>query len=227
MQSFSEIIERIKLLKNFSNDYQVAEVLGIKSKSMATAKMRNSMPYEELTSFCDKEKISLNWLLFGTGPKTLADVSFVGIKEHITDYNHKGAEPPRHPAAVFMPVPDLNVPPGVDPAIQAMADIKEIFDSGDPILIPAIQANLHAFKRALLRERQFEQILKENEELKSRISKLEMLYEDLKIKFEVLLTENQELRAENKKLQDLNGGSAPINLNPGNAAPTGTEDQEM
>lgn len=227
MKSFSEIIERIKLIKNLSNDYQVAEVLEIRPKSMATAKMRNSIPYEELTSFCDKEGISLNWMLFGTGSKKLVNASFTGIKDNEDNYNHNGSEPSHHSAAVLMPVPDLNVPPGIDPAVQAMSDIKEIFDSGDPILVPAIQFNLHAFKRALLRERQFDQVLKENEELKDRISKLELLYDDLKRKFEVLLMENQALRTENKKLQELNGGCAPTVLSPDNAAPTGTEDKTM
>ncbi len=115
------------------------------------------------------------------------------------------ADPPRHPAAAFIPVPDFNPPPGVDPAIQAMSDIKEIFASGDPILIPAIQANLHAFKRALLRERQFEQILRENEELKQRILKLEALCAELKDKFELLQAENRKLMQENNRLKATHG----------------------
>jgi hypothetical protein len=36
-------------------------------------------------------------------------------------------------------------------------------------LIAAIQANLNAFKRALLRERQFAQVIDENKDLRSRI----------------------------------------------------------
>jgi hypothetical protein len=192
MKSFSEIIETIKSVKRFSNDYQVAESLEIKSKSMATSKMRNSIPYEELTSFCDKEGISLNWLLFGTGPPMINPS--VKDKQSFVDQ-------PRHPAAALIPVPDLNTAPGIDPTVQAMSDIKEIFDSEDQILIPAIQANLHAFKRALLRERQFEQILKENEELKNRITKLENFYSELKDQFETLKAENLTLRTENNRLK--------------------------
>lgn len=85
-----------------------------------------------------------------------------------------------------------------------MIDIKEIFDSGDPILIPAIQANLHAFKRALLREQQFAQILEENEDLKNRMQNLENLCKDipeLKQNFETLKAENLNLRTENKRLK--------------------------
>jgi len=113
------------------------------------------------------------------------------------------AAPPRHPAAALMPVPDVNNS-GIDPAIQAMSDIKEIFDSGDPILIPAIQANLHAFKRALLRERQFAQVLEENKDLRNRMQNLEDLCKDipdLKNQFENLKTENRALRTENNRLK--------------------------
>lgn len=69
--------------------------------------------------------------------------------------------------------------PGIDPALQAMSDIKDIFASGDPILIPAIQANINAFKRALQRERQFSQIIEENNELRERLTKLEATCQQL------------------------------------------------
>jgi len=159
------------------------------------------------------------WLVEGAG-EMINSFDSPGIKEVSYGYGARGTftEPPRHSAAALMPIPGTNET-GIDPCIQAMADIKEIFESEDPILIPAIQANLHAFKRALQRERQFEQILKENEELKNRITNLEKLYTDLKSGFEILQTEN-------KKLRDLNGGCAPINLSQGNAARTGTDDQK-
>ena len=35
-----------------------------------------------------------------------------------------------------------------DPLLAAIADLKAIFDSGDPVLIPAIKANLAAFRQA-------------------------------------------------------------------------------
>ncbi|MFA5183322.1 MAG: helix-turn-helix domain-containing protein [Syntrophales bacterium] len=113
------------------------------------------------------------------------------------------ADAPRHPVAALMPVPGYSSP-GIDPALQAMSDIKDIFDSGDPILIPAIQANLSAFKRALMRERQFAQVIKENEDLKNRISKLESLCKEipnLKSQIETVQTENKDLRKEVNRLK--------------------------
>ena len=35
---------------------------------------------------------------------------------------------------------------------KATSGLKEIFDSGDPVLIPAIQANIHAFQISVRRE---------------------------------------------------------------------------
>jgi phage repressor protein C with HTH and peptisase S24 domain len=63
--SIGEIIRRIKELKGLSTDGEVARALGLKPQTLATAKMRGSMPYEALISFCDKERISLDLLLRG------------------------------------------------------------------------------------------------------------------------------------------------------------------
>lgn len=121
---------------------------------------------------------------------------------------------------------DYNIIPniyGSDTFIQAMADIKEIFDSGDSILIPAIQANLNAFKHVLHRERQFRQILDENNELRSRISKLEAICNDIpniKVQLETLQEENRTLRAENNRLK---ATYAPPSGDAGNLTNTNTE----
>ncbi|TAN59833.1 hypothetical protein EPN18_09770 [bacterium] len=69
MKSLSEIVNIIRSIKALSSDADVANLLGIKPKTLATAKVRNSIPYEVLTSFCNSEKLSLNWLLTGDGSK--------------------------------------------------------------------------------------------------------------------------------------------------------------
>jgi tetrahydromethanopterin S-methyltransferase subunit B len=234
MQSFSEIVEKIKKLKALSNDYEVADIILIKPKTLAVNKTRNSIPFQEITAFCNKEHISLNWLLSGIGPQALPDEKEASagetkpsdpiLRETATPYSSR----PSHPAAVLMPPPDNTGPPGIDPSIQAMSDIKEIFDSGDPILIPAIQANLNAFKRALLRERQFAQVIQENRELKERIVKLEKIIEripELEAKIERLQTENNALKEKINTLAGRHGGCPPTALGMEHAARTGTDDQ--
>ncbi len=135
----------------------------------------------------------LEWILTGEGPETkeqaeavrqeqILEMIYRKLPERKKDSdapaNETFSEPPRHPAAALMPSPDSG-PPGVDPAVQAMADIKEIFDSRDPILVPAIQANLNAFKRALQREKQFNQVLQENKEIKALLDSLKAQFLEL------------------------------------------------
>lgn len=63
MRTFPEIINEIKRIKNLKTDIDVAQVLKIKPKTFATAKVRNSIPFEELFSFCRKEGIDFDYLL--------------------------------------------------------------------------------------------------------------------------------------------------------------------
>lgn len=70
MKSLVEIIENIKKLKSLSSDAEVAELLGMKKQTLATAKMRNSIPFEILISFCQNEGVSLDWLFLTDGTTT-------------------------------------------------------------------------------------------------------------------------------------------------------------
>lgn len=63
---------------------------------------------------------------------------------------------------------------------KAVSGLKEIFDSGDPILIPVAQAGIHAFQISVRREAQnheqakeINHLKKECDDLKERLSSLE------------------------------------------------------
>ncbi len=56
---------------------------------------------------------------------------------------------------------------------KAASGLKEIFDSGDPVLIPAIQANIHAFQISVRREAHIQEQTKEINDLKKRMESLE------------------------------------------------------
>lgn len=69
---------------------------------------------------------------------------------------------------------------GVDSFARAVTGLREIFDSEDPILVPAIEANIRAFRISVHRERQiYEQnkrikvLEDECDELKDRLENLE------------------------------------------------------
>lgn len=67
MPSTAEIIERIKLSKGLRSDGEVARALGIKPQTLATSKMRGSIPFEAIIAFCDREGYSLDFLVRGLG----------------------------------------------------------------------------------------------------------------------------------------------------------------
>ena len=56
---------------------------------------------------------------------------------------------------------------------KTVSGLKEIFDSGDPVLIPAIQANIHAFQISVRREAHIQEQTKEINDLKKRMESLE------------------------------------------------------
>ena len=62
-KTVTEIINTIKNMKNLSNDYEVADSMGISRGALANAKKRNSMPFfDELVQFCDQENLSLDFI---------------------------------------------------------------------------------------------------------------------------------------------------------------------
>ena len=67
LPSTAEIIERIKLSKGLRSDGEVARALGIKPQTLATSKMRSSIPFEAIIGLCDREGYSLDFLVRGVG----------------------------------------------------------------------------------------------------------------------------------------------------------------
>ncbi|MEM7007688.1 MAG: S24 family peptidase [Thermodesulfobacteriota bacterium] len=74
-KTVAEIINTIKNMKNLSNDYEVAGLIGISSGALSNAKKRNSVSFfDELVKFCDRENLSLDFIRY-TPPtiKTIID----------------------------------------------------------------------------------------------------------------------------------------------------------
>ncbi len=81
MKTFFEIIETIKELKGLKTDIEVAKLLGIKSKTLATAKTRNSIPFKELASFCSKEGVSLDLVMIKEEDQQRDKEGDLGVRE--------------------------------------------------------------------------------------------------------------------------------------------------
>lgn len=62
-KTVTEIVNTIKRVKNLSNDYEVADSIGVSRGALSNAMKRNSMPFfDELIEFCDQENLSLDFI---------------------------------------------------------------------------------------------------------------------------------------------------------------------
>lgn len=75
--------------------------------------------------------------------------------------------------AMHVAAPGAEYNADMDDFGRAATGLKEIFDSGDPVLIPAIQANIHAFQISARREAHIQEQTKEISDLKKRMESLE------------------------------------------------------
>jgi len=205
-KKYTDIGNRLKILRDKKTQTEMATDLGMTLRTYQFYESGERRPNPEtLKTISNKYNKSIEWILSG--------------KE---GYAQSLAEPPRVPIAEIPPVYEQRQN-GIDPYLQAIADVKEIFDSEDPILIPAIQANLHAFKRAVKREQQFSQILKENEYLRSRMSSLEANLKSISSQFENLQAERKVLKTENNRLKSTYENPDGDDGNITNTSSNGTE----
>lgn len=68
--NFVKIMDRVAIimeikLKAYPYDKNIADELGLSPTQYANNKARNKIPYEEISIFCDKHQITINWVLFG------------------------------------------------------------------------------------------------------------------------------------------------------------------
>jgi hypothetical protein len=80
-KNISEIIARLKLVTNEELDANVAKLLGMNENALYSHKNRQTIPYKQLSTFCEKKSISLDWLLTGAGEKRIRPVLKFGTPE--------------------------------------------------------------------------------------------------------------------------------------------------
>lgn len=127
---------------------EFAKPLNIKGSSVSSMERGKSKPSNAVLELIEiKYQINRNWLMTGDGDP------------------HKDKE---LQSTAFNQVGSV----GADEFGIAVAGLKEIFDSRDPVLLPAIQANIRAFQISVRRERQIQQQQTEIDELKEECGDL-------------------------------------------------------
>ncbi|MCF6205802.1 MAG: helix-turn-helix domain containing protein [Sulfurovum sp.] len=77
MIPFPNVITRLKSIigqrqqQSKVRDMDVAAALGLDPQYFAVIKRRNKIPYEAIARFCEKERISMNWVLLEQAPRDL------------------------------------------------------------------------------------------------------------------------------------------------------------
>jgi hypothetical protein len=64
-KNINDIVDRIKKRFNLVSDTDVAALIGMTKTALYNHKARHSIPFEQLSTFCEKEKLSFDWLLTG------------------------------------------------------------------------------------------------------------------------------------------------------------------
>ena len=189
-KKYIKIGNRLKILRGKKTQTEFANDIGTTLRTYQHYESGGRQPAPDtLKVISDKYGKSVDWILKGPN-----ETSYPENHNSLNTFKISEDMQKTYPASS---APGSNNS-GIEPSLQAMSDIKEIFDSGDPILIPAIQANLNAFKRALLRERQFAQVIDENKDLRSRIVKLENLCKSLQSKVNCLTATYEDTEGDSK-----------------------------
>jgi Bacteriophage CI repressor helix-turn-helix domain. len=63
--SASEVINRLRQLLGAATDLELAEKMGIGRTAPSNWRNRNSIPYELVAEVAKRERVSLDWLIFG------------------------------------------------------------------------------------------------------------------------------------------------------------------
>lgn len=58
MRTANEILDEIRALKGLESDTALGELFGVKQSTVASWRVRNSLPFPDIIAFCSKEGIS-------------------------------------------------------------------------------------------------------------------------------------------------------------------------
>ncbi len=126
-----DIVNRIKGIKGFKTDGEVASALGMSKTALSNHKARSSIPFENLSMFSESEGISLDWLLTGEGTKKRAKYVYKDREEKEKELCV--AEPE---GSSYDPWPELT---------RMKAQLERIYKEGDE----RVRAKLQGFLAAL------------------------------------------------------------------------------
>jgi DNA-binding Xre family transcriptional regulator len=119
-------------------DKDIAAALGITKEHLCVLKRRDKIPFEELTYFCAKHKISINWLLFDQEAKSLVETterfSRIRYYEDIHASAGGGAEFSSEENSYLMLDDEIIARLGIGRKIESVEAINIVGNSMEPTL---------------------------------------------------------------------------------------------
>ena len=180
--------DRIKIIRKELTQEEFAEKIEVHLSSVQKWERTSALPKGDILERIHKFfKVNINWLLTGQGDHYIKDTVPAfdpnasayepAVEERLGLYGRTRqleVEGKKHSVTLFEPKAAR------DPFAEAVSGLREIFNSRNQVLIPAIQANIRAFQISARRERQIDeqkkeiqQLREECEDLKQRIKTLE------------------------------------------------------
>lgn len=146
---------------------KLSDLTGVKLRTIQNYEKGFKPKGDNIIALAEGLKCSLDWLLLNKGPEPEPPYMENQVDKPGPLYNKVEA------LNVHVAAPGVEYNAGMDDFGKAATGLKEIFDSGDPVLIPAIQANIHAFQISVRREAHIKKQTKEINDLKKRMESLE------------------------------------------------------
>lgn len=91
MRNIDDILDRIKEIKSLKTDTEMSKLFSVTPQTISTWRKRGTIPYNSLVTLCEREGMSLDWLLTGEGPmkkyEAPEEKPLTGVREASTIYN--------------------------------------------------------------------------------------------------------------------------------------------
>lgn len=142
MNTFNDIIEKIKELKKIKYDKDVAGVLGINYRTFTTQKNRNSVPFEVIIDFCIKENIPLDFIFGRIEPSEFNSLERFSPAHRLLIERFTGY------FAEKVPVPET------EEVIEAVHGFIDILMSDNETAKKALKSSVRAFKEVMDSEKE-------------------------------------------------------------------------
>ena len=184
--------KRIKMVRGALSRPEFGQKIGVSQSAVQNYETLNHIPKGDVLQRIHSEyEVDLNWLLTGEG-ESYTKVEQEGLpsadgKGLWGQTRHHDVDGQQIDVTLFTPPSTQPSPdPGaLNPFVRGVGALQTIFDSGDPLLISTIQANLTAFEQAALKDQflreqslRIQKLEEECEALKKQISDLKKLIEE-------------------------------------------------